>query len=229
MGRKQVAGLINRKGVWHIDKVIRGRRICESTGTSDIEEAERYLARRMEQIRQAEVYGVRPKRIFREAATSHLKEAPRPASNGCRPIKDTRSIHWPSALGGCSHGNTSILHRGPKESRLEETNDQLWAASCPTHPELGRGGVARRIRDDMACPRSQDQASSAKMTSREPYPLHGRSKSGSLTSCRLTWRRWHCSRSTPVAGIKRCAVSDGNGRLQIPELDTSVFIIPGQR
>ncbi len=75
MGRKNVAGLINRKGVWHIDKIIRGRRVCESTGTSDIEEAERFLARRMEQLRQADVYGVRPKRTWRQAATKYLNEA----------------------------------------------------------------------------------------------------------------------------------------------------------
>ena len=58
MGRKKVAGLINRKGIWHIDKVIRGRRLCESTGESEIERAEEYLARRIEEIRQAEIFGV---------------------------------------------------------------------------------------------------------------------------------------------------------------------------
>ena len=63
MGRKKVSGLINRKGIWHIDKVVRGRRICESSGESEIEKAEEFLARRIEQIRQASVYGVRPKRI----------------------------------------------------------------------------------------------------------------------------------------------------------------------
>jgi len=75
MGSKKVPGLINRKGIWHIYKAVRGRRICESTGTSDLEEAERYVVRRMEQLRQAEVYGGRPKRTFRQAATKYLNEA----------------------------------------------------------------------------------------------------------------------------------------------------------
>jgi integrase len=75
MGRKKVAGLINRQGTWHIDKVIRGRRLCESTGESDLGKAEEYLARRIEQIRQAEVFGVRPKRTWRQAATKYLNEA----------------------------------------------------------------------------------------------------------------------------------------------------------
>ncbi len=75
MGRKKLRGLFNRKGIWYIDKVVRGRRICQSTGTGNIQEAERLLARRMEQIREAEVYGVRPSRTFRQAATKYLDES----------------------------------------------------------------------------------------------------------------------------------------------------------
>jgi integrase len=74
MGRKKIPGLTNRKGIWHLDKIVRGRRICESTGESDIEKAEQYLARRIEEIRQATIYGVRPKRSFRQAATKYLEE-----------------------------------------------------------------------------------------------------------------------------------------------------------
>ncbi len=75
MARKKIPGLVKRGDCWHIDKQISGKRVCESTGTSDLEEAERFLARRMEQIRQATVYGVRPKRSFREAATKYLNES----------------------------------------------------------------------------------------------------------------------------------------------------------
>lgn len=73
--QKRTPGLIKRNGLWHIDKQVRGRRLCESTGTSDLQEAERYLARRLEEHRQASVYGVRPKRSFRQAATKHLNES----------------------------------------------------------------------------------------------------------------------------------------------------------
>ena len=60
MGRKKTPGLVKRGGIWHIDKQVRGSRLCESTGTSDLNEAEAYLARRIEEVRQARVYGVRP-------------------------------------------------------------------------------------------------------------------------------------------------------------------------
>ncbi|MGO9568543.1 MAG: tyrosine-type recombinase/integrase [Desulfomonilaceae bacterium] len=70
-----MSGLVKRGETWHIEKRFRGSRIRESCGTSDLEEAERYLVHRLEQIRQAEIYGVRPKRSFRQAATKYLKEA----------------------------------------------------------------------------------------------------------------------------------------------------------
>jgi len=75
MGRKRTPGLVRRGGVWHIDKQLRGNRICESTGSSNLAEAEQYLAHRLEEIRQAVVFGVRPKRTFRQAATKYLNES----------------------------------------------------------------------------------------------------------------------------------------------------------
>jgi len=75
MGRKRLPGLYLRGGVWHIDKRVRGSRLCESTGTGDLTEAEAYLARRLEESRQARVFGVRPHRTFRQAATRYLNEA----------------------------------------------------------------------------------------------------------------------------------------------------------
>ncbi len=74
MGRKRMSGLTKRGEIWHINKKVDGARICESTGTSRLEEAEKYLVRRLETMRQATVYGIRPKRVFREAATKFLLE-----------------------------------------------------------------------------------------------------------------------------------------------------------
>jgi integrase len=74
MGRKRIPGIYKKGSHWQIDKKIFGYRLCESTGTGDLEEAEKYLARRIDEIRQATVYGVRPKRSFLEAATKFLLE-----------------------------------------------------------------------------------------------------------------------------------------------------------
>lgn len=80
MGRKRTPGFYLRGKIWHIDKVVYGCRLCESTGTHDLEEAEKYLARRIEEVRQATVYGVRPKRLFVAAATKFLLENQHKAS-----------------------------------------------------------------------------------------------------------------------------------------------------
>lgn len=80
MGRKRTPGLVKRGKIWHLEKQILGSRLRESTGTELISEAESYLARQIEEIRQAKVYGVRPKRTFMEAATKYLLENQHKAS-----------------------------------------------------------------------------------------------------------------------------------------------------
>ena len=74
MGRKRTPGLFIRKGVWHIDKHIGERRVCQSTGTARLEEAERFLARISEESRNARIYGVRPTRTFEQAAAKYVLE-----------------------------------------------------------------------------------------------------------------------------------------------------------
>jgi len=74
MGRKRTPGLVRRQGLWHIDKRIGGRRVCQSTGTVELEEAELFLARQIEETRQAQIYGVRPTRSFELAAAKFVRE-----------------------------------------------------------------------------------------------------------------------------------------------------------
>ncbi len=81
MGRKSTSrsrrlpGLYCREdGYWQIDKVIKGKRLSESTGERDYESAERYALQRITEIKEAEIYGVRPRRTFRQAATKYLQD-----------------------------------------------------------------------------------------------------------------------------------------------------------
>jgi integrase len=74
MGNQRPSGLTKRGGIWHIDKQFRGARICESTGTGDIGQAEEYLARRVVELRETKLYGARELRSFRSAATKYLQE-----------------------------------------------------------------------------------------------------------------------------------------------------------
>lgn len=80
MGRKQTTGLFKRGDVWHIEKQTLGHRLRESTDTKSFQEAEQYLAKRIEDIRQATIFGVRSKRSFKEAAVRFLSENQHKAS-----------------------------------------------------------------------------------------------------------------------------------------------------
>src|SRR6188474_2245434 len=93
MGRKRIPGLALRGGAWHIDKRIYGRRICQSTGTPSLDEAERYLAKVMEDARQAEIYSVRPSRTFEQAAAKFVLEN-----------RHKRSINCDIGTGTINHG-----------------------------------------------------------------------------------------------------------------------------
>lgn len=73
MSKKQT-GLTKRGQYWHINKVVKGRRLYESTGTSDLEEAERYLNKRIHELREEFVFGEKRQRTFIEAATKYLNE-----------------------------------------------------------------------------------------------------------------------------------------------------------
>ncbi|MCP4876755.1 MAG: site-specific integrase, partial [Gammaproteobacteria bacterium] len=74
MGRKRSPGLFKRKGIWHIDKHVYGRRICQSTGYAELAKAEAFLAKIVEDQRQAKIFGVRPQRAFEQAAAKFVLE-----------------------------------------------------------------------------------------------------------------------------------------------------------
>ena len=71
---KSTPGLRKKGEIWHIDKTIAGRKLRESTGEKELEAAERYLAKRISEIRAELVYGERRVRTFNEAAGRYIDE-----------------------------------------------------------------------------------------------------------------------------------------------------------
>lgn len=70
-----ISGLVKRGNIWHINKQVAGYgRIRCSTGTSDRQEAEKYLIKLLDEARQKTVYGIRTYTTFRQAATRYLQE-----------------------------------------------------------------------------------------------------------------------------------------------------------
>ncbi len=71
---KPTPGLRKKGQIWHIDKTVTGIKLRESTGEKELEAAERYLAKRIKDIRSVVVYGERRDRIFDEAAALFIEE-----------------------------------------------------------------------------------------------------------------------------------------------------------
>ena len=72
---KRSPGLYKKGEVWQIDKRIRGYgRFRESTGERSLALAERYLAKKLEEIREVVIYGEVPRMTFLQAATKYINE-----------------------------------------------------------------------------------------------------------------------------------------------------------
>jgi len=230
MGRSKLSGLKLRAGVWHIDKRIAGRRLCKSTGTSELAEAERYLARVMEQARQAQVYGVRPSRTFEEAAAKYVLE----------------NQHKHSILDDISRLNGVVPAIGAIPlDRIQMGSLQPWIASRRasglTAGTINHGlQIVRHLLNLAAGEWVDDQgltwlhaAPKIKLlpntNKRQPYPLNWDEQ-----------ERLFAELPGHLAAMARFAVNTGcrdrevcglrwEWEVKVPELGASVFIIPGAR
>src|SRR5262245_42636969 len=78
MSKRTMSGLTRKtlrdgRFEWYIDKRVKGYgRLCESTGTSEVEDAEAILIKRVTACRDAAVQGTRPRRLFRAPAAVDL-------------------------------------------------------------------------------------------------------------------------------------------------------------
>ncbi len=227
MGRKKSPGLVKRGGVWHIDKSIKGYgRLCESCGTNRLEEANRFLAARLEQIRAAEIYGVRPTRTFAAAAAKYLEENLHKRSiERDRQDLDTlmpfigelalRQVHMGTLQPFVRHRQKSVAH-GTINRSLAVVRRVLNLAARSWRDEHGltwleTAPLIQLLPNDNA---------------RQPYPL-------SWAEQRLLFREL----PGYLAAMALFKVNTGtrdrevcslrwDWEVDIPELDTSVFVIP---
>ena len=229
MGQKVPPGLVKRGETWHIKKTICGRRFQESTGTSNLAEAERYLGHRMEQIRNSEVYGIRPKRTFRQAATKYLNEASK---------KSLAKDAWCLERIDPFIGNLYLenVHMGTLRPYIEHGQKKGWKNRTINMPME----VVRRILNLAAGEWLDENAltwllSAPKISllprtdAREPYPLSWEEQEGLfgllpphlLQMCLFAV-------NTGLRNLEVCGLR-WEDEIETPELNTSVFIIPEER
>lgn len=228
MGRKRTPGLIKRAGVWHIDKCIGRRRVCKSTGTSKLEEAERYLARLTEQTRQAQIYGVRPVRTFEQAAAKFVLENQHKRSLSSDIGRLKQLMPW--------IGEVPIdrIHTGILLSWIDHRRREGVAVGTINHGLK----VVRRILNLSASEWVDDHgltwlqaAPKIKLlpdtNKRQPYPLNWEEQERLFKELPM-----HLAQMAVFAVNTGCRDSEICGlqwqwEVEVPTLDTSVFIIPG--
>ncbi|TWC17109.1 site-specific recombinase XerD [Pseudomonas sp. SJZ085] len=238
MARKAISGLYQKGGVWQIDKVFRGERLRESTGTSDRQEAEQYLIHRLEQLRQQKVYGVRRTRTWEEAATRFLIEN-----------KDQPSIkltahhlkHLHPYLKGVplTHIDDQALEPFVKD-RLKGMVLPCGKQLKPVAPRTINISIERVIRVLSLCARKwRDEERRPWLDSvpmltkldlkkkvREPYPMSWEEQSilfGELPSHLQTMALFKVN--TGCREQEVCKLR-WDWEIPVPELGTSVFLIP---
>lgn len=230
MGRKRLPGLIKRGAIWHINKKIKGRRISESTGTSYLEEAECYLIRRIEQIRQALIYGVRPNRSFCEAATKFLKENQHKVSLAT----DARLLRQLDQFIG--HLPLSAIHNG----NLQNYIDSRKAAGVKNRTINYGLQVVRRILN-LAAQEWRDEhgltwLSTApkirllnEINKRLPYPLDKKEETRLFNHLPLHLQHMVLFAVNTGCRDQEICQLQWRWEVAVPELNTSIFIIPAQQ
>lgn len=238
MARKTITGLSQRNGLWHIDKKINGERLYESTGTADRQEAERYLIHRLEQIRQQKVYGVRQVKTWRDAAMKFLLE-----------IKDQPSFklsaHHLSQLDPfigdmpLTHIDDQALEPFIKDrlatKKLEDGRVKKGVSNRTVNISIERvvrvlSLCARKWRDDERRPWLDSAPMLTKLeekkSSRKPYPMSWEEQSilfGELPAHLQTMALFKVN--TGCREQEVCKLR-WDWEISVPELDTSVFLIP---
>jgi integrase len=227
MGNQARSGLTNRGGVWHIDKRYRGVRICESTGTSKLAKAEEHLAKRMNDIREAQLHGLRPSRTFRVAATKYLQDNAQKKS-----IKDdaVQLRMLDPLIGG---HDLRQVHMGT----LQEFIAKRRAEGIKTKTLNAALGVVRRILNLAASEWIDEQgltwletAPKIKLFSvkdaRSPYPLTPEEQALLFQELPDHLARMALYKVNTGCREQEVCQLRWDYEVKVPELDTSVFIIP---
>ncbi|WP_256588182.1 tyrosine-type recombinase/integrase [Pseudomonas sp. AD21] len=235
-----MSGLYERNGIWHIDKVVRGQRLQESTGSSERQEAEQYLIHRLEKLRQEKVYGVREVRTWREAATRFLVE-----------FKDQASI----AL-SASHieqldpyiGDLPITHidDGTLAAFKRDRQKPTKTANGKVKPGVSNRTVnialQRVVRILNLCHRKWRDAEKRpwldsvpmismleeKRSSRKPYPLSWEEQSMLFSEIPDHLLRMALYKVNSGSREQEVCKLQWDWEIRVPELGTSVFLIPSE-
>lgn len=240
MGIKIPPGLIKRGDTWHIQKTIHGQRIRESTGTSDLSVAETFLAHRIEEIRNQRVYGMRPTRTWKDAAARYMAETVKASMRHdirqldlLKPyIGDLllEAVHMGTLqqflqdrkwLGSRKEGDKRVRPAGnrTKNYALQVVRRILNLAASEWLDEHGRTWLAHAPKIKLL--REDDKA--------EPYPLSWDEQTKFFNELPDHLRNMALFKVNTGCRDQEVCKLRWEWEVEVPKLDTSVFIIPALR
>lgn len=229
MGSKRTAGLTKRGGIWRIDKRFGGTRLCESTGTRDFRQAQEYLAKRVIELRDIRLFSAREFRSFRTAAARFLQE-----NQHKRRIQDD-ALHLKLLDGFIGDLELKQVHM----ASLQDFIARRRRDGVKTKTINAALAVVRRVLNLASSDWMDTQGNTWLETApriklfpvrdaRSPYPLT-REEQGLLIQelpdhlARMALFKVNTgTREQEVCGLK------WDYEVKVPELDTSVFLIPGE-
>jgi integrase len=226
--RKASGGLKFRNGIWHIDKTVDGVRFCKSCGTSEKAEAERFLARILEEHRKATVYGVRPARTFRAAATYYLSEYEHKKSIAC----DAQDlVHLDPFIGDLElrhvhDGTLSKFKKARKEQGVKSSTVNRSLAVCRHILNL----CAKKWRDEYGLTWLESSPMISMVDwkdKRDPHPLTWSEQNKLFDALPEHLRDASLYKVNTGCRQQEVCQLRWDWEFHIPELKTSVFILPG--
>lgn len=229
MGRKRTPGLRNRGGIWHIEKQVLGCKIHESTGTSYLEEAELILAHRIEEIRQVKLFGARPIRTFREAATKFLEENSHLSS-----ISDY-AMHLKQLDPFIGNLPLTKVHAGTLQSfinerrRLKRKSKGINYALAVVRRILNLAARLWRDENGLSWLETPPLIQMLPVTdARKPYPLSWKEQRELFKHLPGHLARMCLFKVNTGCREQEICCLRWEWEVMVPEFNTSVFIIPGQ-
>ncbi|MNM83243.1 Phage integrase family protein [compost metagenome] len=239
MAKKAITGLQKMpSGIWKIDKVYRGERIQESTGTCDRQEAEQYLIHLLEKMRQRKVYGVREIKTFATAAAKYLVE------NKEQPSIRLTALYLDQVVEYIGH--LPLTHIDD-EALADYIRDRK-ADSVMPDGKVKKGvsnrtvniAIERVIRVlQLACRKWRDEERrpwldsvplltklDEKKSSRQPYPMSWEEQSILFGELPDHLQRMALFKVNTGCREQEVCKLRWDWEIFVPELDTSVFLIP---
>lgn len=238
MGRTRTPGLVQRGEIWWIEKEVRGYgRIRESTGARDLERATEVLNHKLNEVRKAKQFGVRPTRTFREAATFYLESNGHKRSLG-RDAQDLRSLD--PFIGDLA---LPQVHMGTLQPFIDARRKETVSSKGRRKKGVAAGTINRALRIarlilNLAARLWRDEfgltwLETAPMivelpepNKRKPYPVSWDEQSLLLRHLPKHLRRMALYAANTGCREQEVVQLNWAWEMQVPELETSVFVIP---